>query len=185
MSNENFDFLLEEQDDNLNQDRLERISTLCSMYRDLEKNIVELELKLKSKKEELEQVSRISIPSILNEVGLSEVKLSTGEKVTIEDKLKASISDKNFILAFNNMIKAEGGDESAEEKIESLFKTKVTISDVKEETLDKLLDLDISYDLKKEIHWKTLQRYCSEKLDQGEEIPEGISVFQYQETKIK
>lgn len=182
---ENLDYLFEDQEDNLNQDRLEKISTLCTVYKDLEKDILDLELKLKNKKEELEQVSRISIPSILNEVGLKELRLSTGEKVIIEDKLKASIAEKNFITAFHNMITLEGGDEIAEEKIESLFKTKATITDVKEEILDKLLDLDISYELKKEIHWRTLQKYCSEKLEQGKEIPEGISVFQYQETKIK
>ena len=146
---------------------------------------MEIESKLKEKKEDFEQVSRVAIPSILNEVGLAELKLSTGEKVTIEDKLKASIANKNYALAYSNMVKHEGGDEEAKNMIDSLFKTKTILENVSEEILDLLLDKDVEYDIKKEIPWQTLNKYCKERLEQGKEVPEGISVFQYQVTIIK
>ena len=183
--NENLDHITEEKEQNLNQDRLERLGHLCLVYKELEKEILEKEENLKSIKKELEVLSRIDIPSILNEVGLKEVKLSTGEKVIVEDKLKSSITNKNYALAYSNMIKQEGGDEEAKNMIDSLFKTKTILENVSEEILDLLLDKDVEYDIKKEIPWQTLNKYCKERLGQGKEIPEGISVFQYQETKIK
>ena len=87
-------------------------------------------------------------------------------------------------MAYQNMIKAEGGDKFAEEKIDDLFKTQIVIDEMADDVLNLLLDNNISYDKKKSIHPQTLKKYCQGKLDQGELIPEGISKFEYTETKI-
>jgi len=179
------DHLFDEKEGNIPTDKLSELSNLCSLYKDTQQDIEKVEEKLKKKKEELENISRNLIPSILNEVGLSEVRLVTGEKVIVEDKLKASIADKNYMLAYQNMIKAEGGDEQAEKKIDSLFKSKAVIENISDEILELLIEHEIPYDMKRDIHYQTLNKYCRERLDHGDVIPEGISVFQYQETKLK
>ena len=125
------------------------------------------------------------IPEILNEVGLSELKLSTGEKIIVKDQLKSSIADKNYLQAYQNMIAAEGGDADAKEKVDGLFKSKAIIENPDDQILNNLIEKQVPYDLKREIHWQTLQKYCKNKLDRGEKIPEGISVFTYSETVIK
>lgn len=163
---------------------LTELSRLADKHRILEKEIEMAEEKLAEKKKELENVSRNLIPSILNATGLSEVRLSTGEKIIIQDKLNASIANKNYILAYRNMINEEGGDEHAQSVIDALFKSQIVIDGEDESVLNLLLDNDIAYDSKKSIHHQTLAKYCRDRLANGKTIPEGISVFEYQETKI-
>ena len=169
----------------VSEDMLVKLSESCDRLRKLEKEVEEAEDVLKHKQRELENVSRDTIPSLLNSLGLSELRLSTGEKIEIKDKVKASIANKNYFEAYRNMVEAEGGDEEAEKKVNGLFKSTAVLEDPSDEVLDFLLDKEIAYESKKSIHAQTLAKYCRGKLERGEFIPEGISVFSYQETKIK
>ena len=165
------------------EDKLEALSKLVEEHKVLETIIESMEKELSNKKKELEHVSRELIPSILNSTGLSEIRLASGEKLEVEDKLQASISDKNYMPAYRNMIQAEGGNDEAQKRIDALFKSKVILEDASE-ILDVLLENDIPYEMKRSIHPQTLKKYCKSRLEEGKTIPEGISVFQYQETKI-
>ena len=182
---ENLDHLTEHSDEMISKDKLEELTDFCLLYKSLQSELQELETKLKEKQKELEDVSRISIPNILNKLMLSELKLSTGEKIIVEEKIKASIAKKNTLLAYKNMILTEGGNKQAEEKVNSLFKTETVLENSTDETLQILINEGISYDLKRSIHHQTLSKYCRGLLESGKPIPEGIAVFQYQETKIK
>jgi len=175
-----FDELEQEVDESV----LSELSRLTKKQLKLEKDIEKIEEDLKARKKELEEVSRVLIPSILNTSGLSEVRLASGEKLQVQDKLNASIADKNYTLAYRNMVNAEGGDAHATELVDSLFKSQIVIDGNDERVLNLLLDNDVVYDSKYSIHPQTLKKYCRERLEQGKLIPEGISVFQYQETKI-
>lgn len=174
-----------ESTEEVSEDILTRLSDLCKQFQDLEIEIDEKDTVLKEKKAELEDVSRNLIPTLLNEVGLSEIRLKTGEKVEIKDKLHASVSNKNYTLAYRNMFNIEGGDENAQKIVDDLFKSQVIVESITDDVLNILLDNDISYERKMSIHAQTLKKYCASRLDQGKRIPVGISVFQYQETKIK
>jgi hypothetical protein len=165
-------------------DKLDLLASLAKAYKKLEDEINFAEEELKLKKKDLESISREKIPSILNSTGMSEIRLSSGEKIKITDKVHASITDKNYTLAYRNMVNAEGGDEHAEGLIDSLFKAQLVIEDMSEKTRTILIDNDIAYEEKRSIHTQTLGKYCRERLESGKDIPEGISVFQYQETKI-
>jgi len=185
--------LFEDVSVELEENVLDTLTKLCQNYKTLEIEIEGIEKNLKEKKKKLEDISRDHIPSILNSTGLSEVRLSSGEKIIVEDKVKSSITNKNYMSTYRNMILAELESEEAseeeyklaEEKIRSLFKNQILIEEESEEVLDILLENDILYDLKRSIHPQTLNKYCREKLEHGKTIPEGISVFQFQETKIK
>lgn len=174
-----------QEESGLDKDKLEKLSELCRTQKYLQEKIEQEEEQLKRTKEELRAVSQGLIPLLLNEVGISEVRLSSGEKVIVEDKLKASIPDKNFALAFRNMVLAEGGDNIAEEKVSGLFSSKLIIDEISDVVMDILMNHDIAFEMKRDIHWQTLTKYCRQRLEQGLDIPEGISVYQYQETKIK
>jgi hypothetical protein len=170
----------------MDEDRLIKLQSFCLLYKNLQKDIEKQEEYLKSLNKEFEKVSRELIPGLLEEVGLSEIKLSTGEKVEVKNKLKASIADKNYLAAYRNMIILEGGDESAKEKVESLFKSGILIEgEVEDSLLEFLIEKGIPYELKKSIHPQTLKAYCEERRSKGFPIPEGISIYEYQETKIK
>jgi dGTP triphosphohydrolase len=186
------------------KDKLETLSELCVKLKNTEQEIADLEEALAFKKKALEQISRFSIPSIFNELGLSQLKLNDGRVVEVEDKIVAKISEKHSLSAFRNMVETEKAlliqatgkevltneelkelHQTAESRVDSLFKSSLKIEDFEDSLMDFLIDSGISYEYKKDIHWQTLRKYCRECLASGTEIPEGISVFQYQETKLK
>jgi hypothetical protein len=114
--------------------------------------------------------------------------------VIIEDVIHASIADKNFEAAFKEMVEAEMKDkdlsyEDAYSNIVCLFKTSVILSNLKDEDVKQVKEVlfkdGLPFSVKKEIHWKTLASYVKHKLAEGGNIPRQISVFKYQETKLK
>lgn len=143
---------------------------------------------LKFFKERERKLSQEVIPAILNECNLSEIVLKNGKKITVQDCVKASITLDNKKLAFINMVKAEenlGLDEKqALQNINSLFKSHLEI-EINEKAMQYLLDNDITYDTKRDIHWATLNKYCKEHLEAGQNIPDGIFCFEYQKTNLK
>lgn len=151
-------------------------------------SIETIELVLKTYKNRERVLSRSAIPSILNDCGLSEIKLKSGEKITVADKVKASITNGNKEMAFVNMVKAEQDNgltrEEALENTNALFKSFLKL-DLDDTVIQYCLDNDVLYETERNIHWQTLNKYCSGLLESGRDIPEGISVFQYQEAKVK
>jgi hypothetical protein len=212
----NLDFLKKDKEP-ISKDKLDRLSELSNELKDLRggaSDIVKneilyflyhmekvsrisletLEEVLKTFKDEEQLISQNLIPSILNDCGLQEIKLTSGERIIVEDKVKSSISDKRIADAFAEMVKLEQEQnnydyETAFENINSLFKEKIILEKLTEEEKEKALDLlsefNIPYDSKKEIHWQTLNSYVKEKLDSGKSLPISINIFKYQETKIK
>jgi hypothetical protein len=155
-------------------------------------SIETLEAVLKEYKKREEKLSRETIPTMLNECFISKITLTSGEEIQIKDELKASIAKKNYMEAFRNMVKQYKTEinctqEESEKYIDELFKSKVVIEDdnVNEKNCQILIDNLIPYDFQKNIHYQTLKKYCQEQLDKGHAIPDGINIFQYQETKIK
>lgn len=167
------------------------IISLDNDYPDI--SIETLETIIKEYKKREEVLSREIIPTILNECFLSKIKLVTGEEIEIKEQLKVKIADKNYSQAFRNMVdqymkdNPEAKKEGAENYINELFKTKLTVNNdfITEKTYQVLIDNEIPYDTKKDIHPQTLKKYCQDLVEQGKQIPEGINSFQYQETKIK
>lgn len=169
----------------IEEDSLKSLENLCNQFRALESDISQREQELKNKKKELEEISRVKIPTVLNNNGLSEIRLSNGNKVIVKDKVKASVNKNNMMLAYRNMVNIEGGGEIGEKVADTFFKSSLVIEDYSEDVLELLLDKEIPYETKKTIHPATLSKYCREKLEKGEQAPEGVTVFQYQETTIK
>lgn len=154
-------------------------------------SIETIEEVLKIYKDKERVLSRETVPGIMNENNLETLKLKSGEQCTARYEIKASISNKNYLRAYRNMIsqrKKETGKslKECEKEIDDLFKDSLIIKeDLSENLFDYLIDHGIPYDTKKEIHWATLKKYCKELLERGQRIPEGINVFQYQETILK
>lgn len=136
-----------------------------------------------------EKLSREEIPSILNELNMAEIKLTTGEKITVKDEIKASVNEANRRKLMEEMAKIEAEFrgiefEDALYNVKGLFKEKL-ISDFDAELESELIQKGIGFDHKIDIHYQTLNKYVRDNLDQGLPIPESLSVFTYQETKIK
>ena len=159
-------------------------------------------------KHNYDNLAREKLPPLFNEMGVREQTLQTGEKLVLEDVIESSIPDKNSFLVHVNMIaeqkafmvenlkKERGVDslpeedllrlqKSAEDIVSKLFSKKIVIEEPTEDLKQLLLDNNILYDNKLNIAWQTLRSYCKRQRASGRPIPDGISVFEYSEVKIK
>lgn len=211
------DFLKEEKKE-LPKDKLAELAELSYKQTRLEGDIEEVHLSLiqnsmpeflpikvleemlNLQKKKLQKIKQESIPTLMNELGISELTLSTGQKVSIKDVIKPSITKANIHKVYKAMVKIEYNktikeneneplDELyarklSEQKIKDLFKNNL-VMEYTDEWVTFFLKEEVSFEQNLSIHPSTLKKYCKDKLEAGEALPEGISVFQYQETKIK
>lgn len=77
------------------EDQLTHLATLVTQQIRLEDQLADLEASKKKLSEELNKLIQTTIPDFLQDTGLSEIKLSSGVKVKIEEKLRVSTTGKN------------------------------------------------------------------------------------------
>ena len=97
-------------------------------------------------------------------------------------------TEKNIEIAYNNMIAAETSFTNgitAEDKINSLFTIKLEFDKLPPHVENYLIDMNVDYEAKKTIPKGTASKYCRDLLAQGKNIPDGISLYTYQNTKLK
>ncbi len=164
------------------EDALTRIVRLADRVEALALLESEQAAALAETQEERNNIVRNLIPSILDEIGVKDLSLSDGRKVTLDPKVKASISEANKPDAFGWL---EDND------FDGIIKTKV-VSDFERGELEearkimaKLRDEGINCVLDRSVHNMTLVSFVKERLAEGTVLPESIGVFEYKEAKIK
>lgn len=164
------------------EDALTRIVRLVDRAEELAKQEADQAAALAETQEERNNILRNLVPNILDEVGLKEVALADGRKVTIEPKVKASISEANKPDAFGWL---------EEHEYDGIIKTKV-VSDFERGELeearklvDKLRDEGVHCVLDRSVHNMTLVSFVKERLAEGTALPESIGVYEFKEAKVK
>jgi hypothetical protein len=178
---------------------MEQLALLAQQQLLWEERVEMLEEKLKTAKKQVENISGNLIPNLLASSGLSEVRLGTGEKITVKKGLSVSydkVADQNKLFAFLK-----------KENAADLIKTTFSIPQVPDGTLDKIFDfMDstvVTYETKMDVHAKTLEKFIRELTavdkpdeerqrlyEQGrikniEELPEFLKVYTFSKTKIE
>jgi len=155
--------------------RSEELGELLSRFADLEEQMG----KLKAKTREL---SEIIIPNMLSELGLSEITLKDGNKITTTTYYSARITDENREEAFAWL------DENG---FSDIIKNTVSVSFGREEddSAKRLLDaLDTDgYKTaqKKHVEPMTLKAFVREQVEKGSDLPlETFNVYIGQKTKV-
>lgn len=149
-------------------EELAMVSKLAAKQRDLENSIAEMEEGLKKAKADLDQVRDKELPNALAEIGLSELKLTDGTKISIKTEVYANISEERSQAAFawlrknghgalvKNIISAEFGKGEDEKAIEA-----ATV----------LAEAGFSPKQKESVHAMTLKAFVKEQVNQGADIP--------------
>ena len=94
-------------------DRTDNIKSLAEQVRNLKEidsNIKTIEKELADKKKQFERLSGEVIPTMLSEMGLSELRLQDGSSIKVSTSYKAHISEVNKEAAFNWLRKNDLGD---------------------------------------------------------------------------
>jgi hypothetical protein len=161
---------------------LERLTALATEAKRLEVEIIEESEELGKKQGKLDAILKNFIPSIMEELGMEEYKLSDGSSVSIKKVIHASISDENKPDAFK-WLEDHDFDGIIKTKVLSSF-GKGEIEDAKE-ALETLQEAGFEATMDRSVHAQTLKAFVKERLEAGDSIPIAtFGVFEYKLAKI-
>lgn len=162
---------------------LKEISTLCT---ELKESLAERDLlkaALREKEEHIKLLSEISIPAALEELGLSQLKLSSGEIISCKMEVRASIPKDNAPEALH-WLESHG--------FSDLIKTTIKIKYDRAErgiataVYDNLMSHGMNAAMEETVHPMTLSAFVKEQLAKGQDLPfDLLGVNQYYKTSIK
>ena len=152
----------------LNEGELSLVSTLANKQLLLAQELANLEEAVKAKKEEFRLTSEQELPEAMQSAGLTEIVLSTGEKISVTEFYNAHISKANQELAYKWLV--ENGHEG-------LIKNEVSLKfgreegQVVDETVMALKSRGLSPEVRQSVHPSTLKAFVKEQLTTGKDIP--------------
>ena len=155
-------------DKDVSDGELSTVSALANKQLNLEKELKDLEEAIKVKKEELRLVAEQELPDAMQTAGLTEIILSSGEKITIGDYYGAHISKANQQQAYQWLV--DNGHEG-------IIKNEVSLkfgrdeSAIVDETVLALKSRGLSPEVKQSIHPSTLKAFVKEQLTTGNDVP--------------
>ena len=147
---------------------LSTVSLIANKQLKLASELEELETALKAKKEELRLTTEQELPDAMQQAGLNEIVLSTGEKISISEFYSAHISKANQEQAYEWLV--NNGHEG-------LIKNEVSLkfgrgeSDVVDQTVSTLKARGLSPQVRQSVHPSTLKAFVKEQVSSGNDIP--------------
>jgi hypothetical protein len=171
------------EDSFASDESLKVVADLATRQINLEREVEDLENRLKEKQEALKQVQEKDLPEALAECGLSEIKLVDGSKVTVKPYYQANPPKEKYDEAMNWLRDNGHGD---------LIKNDVTVSFGKGED-DRAVDFKrfltdngTSYVDKTGVHPMTFKAFVREQVETGQNLPfDLLGIYIGQKATIK
>lgn len=159
------------------------ISLLARMQLDRQIKVAELEEELKEWQAALRQTQEVDLPNAMQQAGVSEIKLPTGEKVTIKDGITASVP-KDRKAEVCQWLRLHGfGDIVSEDVSVSFGRGEEQQA---RETADRLRELGLQPALVTDVNTARLKALIAEQLGKGKEVPlEMFGAVQWTKAVIK
>lgn len=163
-------------------DMLKRLGELARQQIDLEDQIKAKEEELKRLKAEHQQVSGDYIPSVLDEAGLSEVRLSDGTKVVVKQDMRVSTAGK-YRDIINRWLQENGHGDVIKNELSVGFPAGDERVKSAVEALRALGVQDMGQ--KEFVEPSTFKSLVRELMEDGEEIPlDDLGVHTFRTTKL-
>tara|TARA_R100001460_G_C3548020_1_gene174969 strand:- start:64 stop:639 length:576 start_codon:yes stop_codon:yes gene_type:complete len=170
-------------DSDVTNDELANVSSLAQKQINLTNEVSQIEDMLKAKKEQLRLVQEQELPDALSEVGLTQIVLSSGEKISLSEFYGAHISKANQQQAYQWLIE-NGHDGIIKNEVSLKFNRGE--SQIVDETVLALKSRGLSPEVKQSIHPSTLKAFVKEQLTTGNDIPtEPFGVYIGTKANIK
>lgn len=148
----------------------------------LQSELDELAAKLADKERELSRIQRYELPDMMEQLGLSELKLEDGTKLKSESVINASITAENKPAAFR-WLRENDFDGIIKSSIKADF-GKGEISEA-ERVIKLLDDAGVAADLSESVHAATLKAFVKERLEAGDNIPvDTFGIFEFKQVKF-
>lgn len=146
----------------------------------------ELSAKFEQQKRYVDFLSEVLIPELMQAEELSEISFQDGGKLTVREKIRASVSKENESDFYQWL--EETGQSGIAKKVFSVNLENDDSEELKAE-LKKVVELAQAagneYNLKQAVHHATLSALAGEMARKGKKIPECITVWLQQSTVIK
>jgi hypothetical protein len=161
---------------------MERLTKLALESKELESAIVVSTIELGEKQAKLDKILRDLIPTIMDELGMSEFKLKDGSVISVKNDVKCGITEEHKEEAFTWL---------AEKGFDGIVKTKVMTEFGKGEmerakaALRILMEAGFGAIIDRNIHHMTLKSFVKERLEKGDNIPiETFGIFEFKQAKV-
>ena len=175
-----------EQDQQDAMSKTENIQSLADQVQRLEAMQQQLEIQedaIKEKKKQIQHISGEVIPTMMSEMGLSELKLQDGSHLKVATSYRATITEANKVAAFNWLRENGLGD---------IIKNEILVSFGRNED-NKAADYaelakssGFQPTQKMKVEPMTLKALVRERIEAGKEMPTEIfGVFSENKTTIK
>ena len=165
-------------------DVLSRLSRLAVRQMEIEREIRELEAKIKVLQAEHTDISQGQIVDLMSEIGMDEFKTKEGFNVSIDKIVKAGLPKKDLVK------RAEGISWLKEHGHSGMIKKFLGVALANHEDPEELCTavekLGFNYKLNEDVHWATLTSFVKKLIEEGEEFPmEAFGVYITDKAKVK
>ena len=161
---------------------MEDIATACNKLLDVQKEVSELEDKLKKKKEEELKLSEQDIPNLMQKAGAASIKLTDGTAVEIKPYYGARIPASRTEEAFNWL---------RENNFADLIKNNVTLTfgrnedNMAKSLVDDLRNKGHNVKQAEKVEPMTLKAFVREQIEKGKDVPADLfGVYVATRTKL-
>ena len=161
---------------------MEDIATACNKLLDVQKEVSELEDKLKKKKEEELKLSEQDIPNLMQKAGAASIKLTDGTAVEIKPYYGARIPASRTEEAFDWL---------RENNFADLIKNNVTLTfgrnedNVAKSIVDDLRNKGHNVKQAEKVEPMTLKAFVREQIEKGKDVPADLfGVYVATRTKL-
>ena len=168
---------------NIKTDEVKEISEACNMLTSQNQKVETIQKSLKEAEEESRRLSEEVIPTLMQQAGVSSIKLDNGTSVEVSPYYYAKISEDKRAEAFQWLRENDHGD---------LIKNNVSVSFGKGEDSNavnlksELEAKGLVVDQKQDVHWQTLRGFVKEQIEKNKTIPsETFGLYIANRTKIK
>jgi hypothetical protein len=167
---------------NVDESKVSKISQKCQELQELEKVIALKKIELSEVEDKANNLQERVIPDLMQEAGVSMIKILDGSTVEVKPSIKASITVDNAEKAYSWLREKGFGD---------LIKNTLTASfnkeeDAKASELMKVFEeRGLNYQRKEKVEPMTLKAFVQEQIQAGKEMPMDLfSVYITNKTKI-
>ena len=178
------DEMLKDTTDLLDNVEVTTIAQECVKLKQKEDEIASLEEQLKSKKAEADDISSRVIPELLQEQGLSEIKLADGSKVSVKKEYRCTLpKDEDKRTQCYKWLRDQG--------LGDIIKNNVFVTfgkgedDKAEQLLNLAAENGFQPQQKSDVAWMTLTALFRERIESGLDMPSDVfSTWIKDKTKI-
>tara|TARA_R100001086_G_scaffold246458_2_gene178718 strand:+ start:324 stop:872 length:549 start_codon:yes stop_codon:yes gene_type:complete len=164
-------------------DKTKELSELCNEMLDLQEQVKRIEEQLKKKKDEVSKLSELEIPNLMQQAGVTSLKLADGSSVEVKPFYAARIPQSKESEAFNWLTSNGHGD---------LIKNVVSLNFQRSQDneanalVQDLIDKGHNVSQKKNVNPQTLKAFVKDEIQKGNNVPMDLfGVYISNKTTIK